>query len=76
MTREQSLEALRVYVQWKYDTDILLWAQYSPEEYVETCMTGFNNLKDEDILRLGAHASEKMQNPVGMLVEQLRAAQQ
>lgn len=72
MTRTQALDAIKTYVLWRYDTDILLWAQYSQEDYVNLAMSGFNNLKDEDILMFGAHAAEKMQNPVGMLVEQLR----
>lgn len=73
MTREQALDAIKTYVLWMYDTDILLWAQYSQEDYVNEAMSGFNNLKDEDILRFGAHAAEKMQNPVGMLVNKLRS---
>jgi hypothetical protein len=73
MTRTQALDAIRTYVLWKYDTDILLWAQFSQEEYVDTAMAGFNNLKDEVILKLGADAAEKMQNPVGMLVNKLRS---
>lgn len=73
MTRDEALDAIKTFVLWRYDTDILLWAQFSQEEYVNTAMAGFNNLKDEEILKFGAHAAEKMQNPVGMLVEKLRS---
>lgn len=75
MTREQALEALRVYCGWKYDTTIELWPQYSREQYLQISMYGLSSLDEELIIKLGTDCKKYMENPVGMLVAQLREMQ-
>jgi hypothetical protein len=75
MTREKALEALRVYCGWKYDTTIELWPQYSREQYLLISMNGIDRLDEELIIKLGTDCAKYMENPVGMLVAQLREMQ-
>ena len=75
MTKEQALDALRVYCEWTYDTTIELWPQYSREQYMQISMHGLNKLNEDLIIKLGTECVEYMQNPVGMLVKQLRELQ-
>ena len=75
MTKEQALDALRVYCEWTYDTTIELWPQYSKQEYLRIAMHGLNKLDEELIITLGVDVKKRMENPVGMLVKQLRELQ-
>lgn len=75
MTREKALEALRVYCGWKYDTSIELWPTYSRDEYLRIAMDGLNTLDEELIIKLGMDSLKQMENPVGMLLNQLREMQ-
>lgn len=75
MTRTQALEALRVYSEWTYDTTMELWAKSTKDNYIEVIMQGLNKLDDSVIIHIGKDAMRRMENPVGMLVEQLREMQ-
>jgi hypothetical protein len=75
MTRQQALEALRVYCEWKYDTTIELWPAYTKERYLAISMGGINSLDEALIIKLGTDCAKYMENPVGMLVNQLREMQ-
>ncbi len=75
MTREKALEALKVYGEWTYDTTIELWPKYNKDNYIEILMEGLNKLEDAVLIRIGEDAMRRMENPVGMLVNQLREMQ-
>lgn len=75
MTREKALEALRVYCEWQYDTTMELWSAHSREGYMDIAMRGLQKLDDKTLSAIGKDAVKRMQNPVGMLVQQLREMQ-
>jgi hypothetical protein len=75
MTRTQALEALKVYGEWTYDTTIELWPKCTKDKYIEVLMEGLNKLEDAVLIRIGEDAMRRMENPVGMLVNQLREMQ-
>jgi hypothetical protein len=75
MTKEQAIEAIRVYAGWQYDTDINVWSFASRDAYIERYIDSCKNLPDNYLIPIGQMALDAMQNPVGTLVNQLRTLQ-
>jgi hypothetical protein len=75
MTREQALDAIKVYAAWQYDTDINAWSVTSRDQYVDRYMQSVEQLCDTYVIGIGEVAMNAMLNPVGDLVKQLRTLQ-
>jgi hypothetical protein len=75
MTKTQALEALKVYSEWTYDTTMELWPKCTKDKYIDIIMEGLNKLDDSVLIQIGEDAKRRMENPVGMLVNQLREMQ-